>query len=906
MDKFIINLHIFRSKKVFIIAVIFSCFFLHTNIYSEDTISYSKPDSAFISNTIDSISTDSLTIIRKDSIKSDSIKHARKRKKQAIEDPVKYSAKDSLFYDLENKKVHLFGDAVVTDQDIELKAAYIEFDMGDQTVFAKGMPDSAGNLQGSPKFKKGNETFDAHWMRYNFKTQKGFIYFVKTKQQDGTLIGDSTKRNANGQVHIHGGTYSTCDLDHPHYYIGLTKAKSIPGDKIVSGPAYLVVADIPLPIVLPFGFFPNTTKNSSGILIPTWGEEPNRGFFLSNGGFYFAINDYVDADVIGNVYSKGSWGAKLTTNYRERYKMSGSFSFDYEVYVNDEKGMPDYFIQTDYKVNWNHRQDTKANPYQSFTAAVDFGSSSFDQRHSYDINSIMTSDRHSSISYSYRWTNFNLSGSLDAHQNINTKQDNLTLPSFSLNSVPLYPFRKAESSGEFKWYENITVSFTSNLQNTITNVYDSLLFTKQVFKNMNNGLQHSIQPSIPFKLSKYFTFTPSISYNGAVNTQSHILIYNPSEIDPVTRTPGKIDTINNYGLQYAYAYYPSASLSTNPKLYGMYMFSNSKIKAIRHVMSPSAGITFTPDVSSFIPNYYRTLYLPDNKRVDYSIFDGRYGGTPSPSRGKNASISLALNNTFEMKYTSSTDTSSEVKKIVLLKSLNFSTNYNVFVPGDTCHLQPINMTASSALFSDKLNLNFSANFNPYTFAEYTTAYKQKIIAGLRYFEFDSKDHKLARLTSADFTLGTSFSSPEGKKNDTQTSNPQPQTPSVPNNPNNPNNQFNQQQVNYDIPWSTKVDYGWHYTKPGNESALTQTLGLSGDLSVTKKWKVSVSSGYDFTNKAVTITRFTINRDLHCWEMHFNWVPFGKYTMYSFTINVRASILKDLKYTQQSTYQDKLQ
>jgi lipopolysaccharide assembly outer membrane protein LptD (OstA) len=233
------------------------------------------------------------------------------------------------------------------------------------------MPDSAGNLQGNPAFKKGKETFDAHWMRYNFKTQKGFIYFVKTKQQDGTLIGDSTKRNVNGQVHIHGGTYSTCDLDHPHFYIGLTKAKSIPGDKIVSGPAYLVVADIPLPIVIPFGFFPNTNKNSSGILIPTWGEEPNRGFFLSNGGYYLAINDYIDANVIGSAYSKGSWGAKLTTNYRERYKMSGTFSFDYEEYVNDEKGMPDYFTKTDYKVTWNHTQDRKANPSQTFSALVD-------------------------------------------------------------------------------------------------------------------------------------------------------------------------------------------------------------------------------------------------------------------------------------------------------------------------------------------------------------------------------------------------------------------------------------------------------------------------------------------------------------------------------------------------------
>jgi hypothetical protein len=901
MDKFIINLHIFKSKKVFIIAVFFSCLFLHNSIYGEDSINYSRSDSAFVTNAVDSIATDSLNTIRMDSLKSDSAKLDKKHKKQSIEAPVKYSAKDSLFYDLENKKVHLFGDAIVTYEDIELKAAYIEFDMSNQTVFAKGMPDSIGNLQGNPKFKKGSETFDAHWIRYNFKTQKGFIYFVKTKQQEGTLIGDSTKRGANGHIHIHGGTYSTCDLDHPHFYIGLTKAKSIPGDKIVSGPAYLVVADIPLPLFLPFGFFPNTNKNSSGILIPTWGEEPNRGFFLSNGGFYFAINDYVDANIVGDVYSKGTWGAKLTSNYRERYKMSGNFSFDYQVDVNSEIGLSDYSKQYSYKVNWNHRQDQKANPYQNFSALVDFGSSSYDKRHSYDVNSYLTSDRHSSVSYSYRWTSFNLSSSLDAHQDIIKKQDNLTLPSFSLSSVPFYPFRKDENSGELKWYENITVNFTSNFQNTINNIDDSLLFTRKIFNKMNNGLTHTISPSIPFKLSKYFTLTPSISYNGVVHTQSHTLLYNPTEMDPATKTQGKIDTIYNNDLQYAYAYYPSVSLGSTPKLYGMYIFSNSKIKAIRHAMSPSASISFTPDVSNFMPNYYRTLYLPDNKKIDYSIFDGRFGGTPNPNRGKNASINLALNNTLEMKYMSTSDTSSEVKKISLLKSLNFSTNYNVFVPGDTCHFTNIVMGANTTLFSDKLNLDFSSNFDPYTFSES----KLGGIHRLRFYELD-KHIRLARLTSASFSLGTSFASSEGKKSGNQTANQQTKNPDMPNDVNNPNNQFMQPEVNYDIPWSIRIDYGWTYSKPGNESSLIQTSRFSGDLSVTKKWKIGASSGYDFTSKQVSITTLNISRDLHCWEMHFTLVPFGPRTMYNFTINAKASMLKDLKYTQQSTWQDRMQ
>jgi hypothetical protein len=328
------------------------------------------------------------------------------------------------------------------------------------------------------------------------------------------------------------------------------------------------------------------------------------------------------------------------------------------------------------------------------------------------------------------------------------------------------------------------------------------------------------------------------------------------------------------------------------------MFSDSKIKAIRHIMSPSASISFTPDVSSFMPNYYRTLYLPDNKKIDYSIFDGRFGGTPNPNRGKYSSIALALNNTLDMKYTSTTDTSSEVKKITLLQSFNFSTNYNVFAPGDTCNFSNINMLAATSLFNNKLNLTYNSTFDPYTLSNLPGA-----TSHLRYFELQ-KNKGLARLTSASFSLGTSFESSAGKKSTTNAD--QQQNPNLPNNTINPNNQFAQPQVNYDIPWSVRVDYSWDYSKPGSVSSLSQTSRFSGTLGVTKKWQVGVSSGYDITNKSFSLTTFNISRDLHCWEMHFTWVPFGPRTSYSFTINVKAALLKDLKYTMQSTWQDRLQ
>lgn len=913
MCKISTNLYISYLKRLLVIACIFVIQALHFNLIGKENYKSIGLTDTVNLHSSDSIKIDTSKFVQPDTITSDSLKFKKKKKKPAIDEPVKYTAKDSLFYDLDNKKVFLYGDAEVNYKNINLKAAYIEFNMADETVFAKGMPDSTGEIKGTPVFKEGNEQFDAHWLHYNFKTKKGFIYFVKTKQEDGTLIGDSTKRVSNGNVNIKGGTYSTCDLDHPHFYIGLTRAKEIPDDKIVSGPVYLVVADIPLPIIFPFGFFPNTKSAASGLLIPSPGEDQTRGFFIHNLGYYFAFNDYIDSRIYGDIYSKGSWILNTNINYRVRYRYMGSLNFSYASNVYSEKGLPDYQVANDYNIMWSHSQDSKANPNRTFSASVNMSSSSYDARNSYDLNSYFTNQKNSSISFSQSWPNFpfRFTGSFNHSQNSLTKKVEMTLPNISFTPTKtFYPFRRKELTGEPKWYENIQYSYTSQLQNKIQ-TYDTLMFTKDMFKNMQNGYQHSIPISTNVKLGKFLNFSPGLTYKGMLYT--HYITYEDSTyLNKNTNQERDTFVVRNHNqLRYAHSYLPSFSLTATPKFYGMYLFKNSNIKAIRHVMSPTASFSFTPDVSHYIPKYSNQYiqentsypYLVDTNGMTtmlarhdvisnyYSFFDKEIYGSPTPSTPhygtKSATISLSLRNTFEMKYLSGKDTAVKEKKLSLLENLDFNTNYYVFTPGDIWHWSDLQMNTGTTLFEKKLDVKFNATFDPYAIDS----------AGnrLKYFEWTT-NHQLMRLTQAGITLGTRFTSSEGKKDKDKTGEQQTQT------------QFPKQtqdmikDVHYDIPWSFNVNYQWNYTKQGIKSIIFQTINFSGDLSITKKWKVLYSSGYDFTiNKFIT-SSFTISRDLHCWQMQFTCVPFGPRAYYNFTINVVKPILHDLKYTKNSDWQ----
>jgi hypothetical protein len=834
---------------------------------------------------------------KQDSLAVDSSEIKKTSKKPALEDQIKYSAKDSLIYDLADKRVFLYGDAHITYQDIDLTAGYVVFDMGNQTVTATAGKDSSGKEVGKPVFKQGNEEFEASLLKYNFKSKKGLIDFVVTKQADGYLHSDTSKREANGVINLKWGKYTTCDAPHPHFYIGLTKAKAVPNDKIVTGPAYLVVEDVPLPVAIPFGFFPNTGKSyASGILIPTVGEEQRRGFYLRDGGYYFAINDNIDARVQGAIFTKLSWELRGTTNYKVRYRYSGSFNASYLVNVFGEPNTKEYSKTKQYSIQWSHSQDPKANPNSKFSASVNFSSSKYDQYNGTSIRDYVNNTKNSSISYGYNWTNFYLSTSLNHSQDNYKKTVDLNAPTFTFGlAQPIYPFRRKEMTGEPKWYENIQINYNGQEENRIHTI-DTLLFTSKVFDNLNNGFKHSIPLSASFKLASFITLTPSLNYEGYLYTKSYSLNYDP--------TLQKIDTTVNHKLQYGQSYYPSASLGITPKFYGFYQFKNSKIKALRHVMSPSVTVSMVPDVRDILPNYNRTVFNDKTgKAINYNIFNGpgNLYGAPTGSSGKAGSITMSLNNNFEMKVVSQTDTGVTEKKITLLDNLNFSSNYNIFK--DSMRLSTINMNASTNLFSNKLNIQFSAILDPYVFRTIRDSLGRMInYTDINAFEIN-KYGKLGRITSANITLGTSFQSGEAKKK--KTTNPQnlAGNPNDPNNPANRYNHANNAEVDFDIPWSLNVRYNWSYAKQYVKSTVIQTLELDGDLNLTKKWKIGFRSGFDVQQKVITMTDVNINRDLHCWTMSFHWVPFGPYQSYSFTINAKASILHDLKYDKNRSWYD---
>jgi len=817
------------------------------------------------------------------------------RKSSAIDAPVDYSAEDSILSSISGKKVFLYGQAEVKYQDIVLKADYIEFDMTNNSVIATGLPDSTGRINNRPEFTQGNETFLAMRIEYNFDTKKGYIEQIKTEQEGGFLHSEQTKRQANGNIFIKKGKYTTCNLDHPHFYLALSKAKSIPNNKIVSGPAYMVMADVPLPVGIPFGFFPSTRTSKSGVLIPTYGEEQRRGFFLRNGGYYFAINDYLDMRITGDIYSRGTWGVNAATNYRKRYRYSGNFSGTYYLNRDPYPDDPSSFASSrDFSIRWTHRQDAKANPTQSFSANVDFSSTSYDRNHTTDLNNYLNTTKRSSISYSKRWAGspFNFTSSLNHSQNDQNNSVDLVIPTMALTMNSIKPFERKNATGEKKWYENIQLSYNSSLENRVS--YKDTASIEQIFDNMENGFQHRVPLSTNIKFLRFFNLSPSINYRGILNTSYIQKYWEPNFYDAdedTTYATVITDTINN--LRYAQALFPSVSLTFNPRVYGMYQFrEKSNITAMRHVMSPSASVNLTPDVSSFMPDYYRVVQIDTagNTR-NYSIFENGLYGTPTP-QGRSGSVSLSLRNTLEMKVKPKNDTATELQKVKILDNFDFRTNYNIF--RDSLKWSDISFSTRTRLFKDKVSLDVQGSFDPYSYvktesngrAQFTTIDKAALTdLGIP-----------ARLTSARISMSSSFSSQQGKEDVVTDEDDRGK---------NELDEIEQRYVDFDVPWSVNVSYNFSYTKPYEEATIIQTARFSGDFSLTENWKIGFTSGYDFTNDEITMTSINIMRDLHCWEMRFTWVPFGIRQSYNFQINVKAAVLQDLKYNKRRSWYDNL-
>jgi hypothetical protein len=822
---------------------------------------------------------------------------------------VEYNSADSMDFDIVQQKLFLWGEAYVKYEDIDLRADYIEIDLARKEVFARGVADSLGRVSGRPVMTEGNEKFEAETMRYNFETKKGIISGIVTAQQGGILHGQTTKKHDNNHLHIHGGKYTSCDADHPHFYIALTRAKVIPDDKVVSGPAYLVIEDIPLPLAVPFGFFPNKRGQTSGVLFPTYGEEASRGFYLRNLGYYLNLNEYMDLQMTGDIYSLGSWAFNAASNYRKRYRYNGSFRYAYSRNVVGERGFANFQENTSYNIAWQHRQDAKASPYSNFGASVNFGSSSFNRFNTVNPDTYATNTAQSSVSFSHRWPDspFSLTSNVSANQNFSNQSVNLRLPSVSFNMARQYPFRNPDRIGPASWYDNIEVSYSSRMDNRVS-TYDTLLFRRETLGNMENGFQHDIPLRANFRLLNLLNITPGVTYQGVLYTNSIRKTWVDDYIDPVrNEVSPRVVTDTIPGVVYGHSFTPNFSTGLSQNVYGMFMFRNSRVEAIRHVMTPSVNFSFSPDMKGLVPDYYRTVQSDTlGRETTYSIFENGMYGTPS-IRGRAGTVSFSLANNLEMKVRDERDTISQSRKIKLLDRLNFSTSYNIYAERN--NWAPVNMTGNTSFFENRVQVNFNAVMDPYALDENFNRTDS--------FQW-SKNRTPGRITRAglSLTMGLRSAAAATARQLPPGSGPADTEPLIdPHGDILPGEDifghlddidhtvhYYGDYVDFDVPWNLNVRYNLNYAKLRNEGQISQTLNFSGDLSLTPRWKIQFSSGYDFQAMNFTMTSINIFRDLHCWDMRFGVVPFGSRKSWNFTIAVKSSILKDLKYhTRRSWY-----
>lgn len=826
-------------------------------------------------------------------------KETPKRPNPVFKDKVIYNATDSTLYSLDGKKVFLFGDASITYEDIELKAAYIEVDMEQNILYAEGIADSAGVLQGQPVFTQGNETMQARSLTYNVKTEKGFIKGLYTEQEEGYLHSESTKKDPSNAINLYRGKYSTCELEDPHFYLWLSKGKVIPDKAIVASFSFLVIEDIPLyPIMVPFGFFPSTKEKASGFLIPKFGEENSRGFFLREGGYYFAFNDYFDLALKGDVYSKGTWLLGAQSKYKLRYKFNGSVNLAYSKVVVGEPDLLNYHESNEYRIQWTHAQDAKARPNSNFSASVNFSSMGNQKYNSTTSEDYLTNTTSSSISYRKTFANtpFSMSMSLRHSQNTRDSIVNLTLPQMTVNMNRIFPFRSKNSTGKAKWYENIGITYTGNFENRIT-AHDSIVFTPQVRDYLKNGIKHAIPLSTSLKVMKYFNLSPSINFTDR-------MYFNAKYKDAVYTDEGKLDTVlireeNGFYNIYDYSY----SLGLGTTMYGMFQFKNKYLKAIRHVATPSVSMSFRPDFQQEKWGYYELD--PSNtdttRMVYYSPFSDNIGGIPGA--GKSGSISFSLNNNVEMKVANKKDTTGTDSKVKILESLNFSTSYNMLA--EEFNWAPLNISARTTLFKI-LSINMSATGNFYALDDSTGN-------PINSFHFKHNPGQPFRITSARASTGLTFNSNTlfGKDKAKGTENslgaPVGEINDLPITGNPDEHSHNHTEYYaYDyfkIPWNLRVDYSLSYSKPKKTAEITQTMSFSGDFSLTPLWKIGFRSGWDFKAKDFSYTSFNLSRDLHCWVATLSLIPFGQRQSYNFAIGVKASVLQDLKYNKNRSWYD---
>lgn len=826
----------------------------------------------------------------------------------AIESTVAYKSDDSISIDMRTKKVYMYKNNEIKYQDITLTGGLVEIELTSSEIYATGIEDSVGNLIEKPVFTLGDDSFESVAMRYNYDTKKGLVEKVITEDAEGYLHGDLVKKMPNDITNVYHGSYTTCELDHPHFAFEFNKAKVIPENKIVTGPAYMVIEDLPTPLVIPFGLFPNKKGQRSGIIVPTWGESTNRGFYFENGGYYFGINDYLDFKVVGDIYTLGSWALKPSMNYRKRYRYNGYLSANYAINVLGEEGTTSYERTKSFSLKWQHTQDPKARPKSKFSANVNLLSSEHNKFNPVSSNEYLSNTFQSSISYSTNFANkYFLNLSLNHSQNTITKEVNLSLPTVSFNVNRFYPLRAKKMTGKLKWYENISVNYNMAADNRI-DTYDSLLFTQDLYGEMRNGMKHNIAVSSgSIKLLKYLVWSNNINYTERWYSQQHIKSWRNDTIYDDEGVPilGYENTDTIYGFNAVRDFNFSSGISTT--LYGMYGFTKGPVKAIRHVMRPSVNFSIRPDFSTPEWGYYR-YYINDNgEREKYSLYDGFiYGTAPE---GRSGALSFRLSNNLEMKVRSRKDTISGMKKVVLIEDLSIGSSYDF--ARDSLNLNKVTISGRTTLFK-QLRINYSSSFDPYVLDSNNRR--------LNKFEW-TVNKRLLRPENHSWRLGVSWkisSETLGKnrnKNKKEATD-QPRESSAGTDQELADlNENLEGYVDWNVPWSLNLSYDFNYSLTyiyangywnydvTKDKDLIQTLSFSGDVNITPKWKFGFRSGYNFETKELTYTSIDVYRDLHCWEMRFNWIPYGFRQSWNFSINIKSSLLQDLKLDKKKDFRD---
>lgn len=834
--------------------------------------------------------------------------------KTELDAPVTYEANDSIVF-TQSGFAHLYGQGKVTYPGTDLAADVISMDMDNSTVFARGVVDSLGAAKGRPVFKDGDTSYETDTIRYNFKSKRGIISNVVSQQGEGYVTGNNAKKGHNDELYMKNGRYTTCDHhDHPHFYMQMTYAKVRPKKNVVTGPAYLVVEDVPLPIAVPFFFFPFSSSYQSGFLMPTYMDDSNRGFGLTDGGYYFAINEQMDLKMRADIFTKGSWALNAESNYVKRYRYSGLFQASYQVTKTGDKGLRDYSVAKDFKVVWSHRQDPKASPNSNFSASVNFATSSYEKTNIgnlYNVQAMSQNTKTSSVSYSRNFPEqkLNISASGNIAQNMRDSSIAVTLPDLNISLSTIFPFKRKRAVGAERWYEKISIRYTGRMKNSIR-TKDDRLFKSNLVRDWENGMQHDIPISATFTLFKYFNLTPTFNYTERWYTRKVKQDWDVSGQKVVN------DTI--YGFHRVYNY--NTSLGINTKIYGMYkpLFFPKKEIQIRHVITPSVSISAAPDFTTSRYGYYDSYIQEgrngERKEVRYSYYSGQPFGVPSG--GKQGSVNFSISNNLEMKFKDKNDS---ISKVSLIDELGAGISYN--------------MAAETRPWSD-LNVNLRMKLGNYTFsmastfATYAYEFNEKgdVVVG------DRTEWSYGRFgrwsgygTSFSYTLNNeTFKKLFGKKGESEkkgksedngdegTDAEDSGIGSIPKKTKEATADADGYQA-FKMPWSISLSTGFNITED-RESPINRrnmrypykinlnALNINGNIKLSNKWAVNFNSGYDFNAKLITNTVFNITRDLHCFTMTASLAPFGMYRYYNFTIRATAQILQDLKWEQRSQTQ----